>query len=82
MLNSNIKTIESFDGTHIQYDSDGDVYFKALVVVEYLSEMKTHFTDIIEQLRSTILSWKMKLIVGVGFKYDDKKVKTEIFIND
>ena len=24
----------------------------------------------------------MKLIVGVGFKYDDKKVKTEIFIND
>lgn len=48
LLNSNIKTIESFDGTHIQYDSDGDVYFKALVVVEYLSEMKTHFTDIIE----------------------------------
>lgn len=39
-----IKTTESFDGTYIQYDSNGDT---ALSGKEYLKKMKTHFIDII-----------------------------------
>ena len=45
------KTIESFVGTYIQYVSDGDTYFKALLVKEYLMEMKTHFIDVIEEIK-------------------------------
>ena len=39
-----IKTTESFDGTYIQHDSNGDT---ALSGKEYLKKMKTHFIDII-----------------------------------
>ena len=43
--------------------------------------MNLHFIDIIEELKSTRSSWKMKLKVGVVFEYDDddKKIGTEIF---
>ena len=44
--------------------------------------MKTHFTDIVEKLKSTRSSWKMKLIVRMVFEYDDKKSETEIFIDN
>ena len=36
---------------------------KALCVEEYLKEMKAQSIDIIEELKSTRSSWKMKLIV-------------------
>ena len=46
--------------------------------------MNLHFIDIIEELKSTRSSWKMKLKVGVVFEYDDddKKIGTEIFIHN
>ena len=57
--------------------------FKALWVEEYLKEMKAQFINIIEELKSTRFSWKMKLMVGVVFEYDDdKNVETEIFIRN
>ena len=39
--------------------------------------MKMYFIDIIEELKSTRSSWKIKLILGVGFEYDDKKVEND-----
>ena len=65
-----IKTIETSDGTYIQYGGDGDISFKALSAEEYLMETKIHFIDIIEELRNTRSSWQMKLIVGGVFEYD------------
>lgn len=42
-----------------------------------------HFIDIVEELKSTRYSWKMKLTVGMFFEYDGKykKVETERFIH-
>ena len=76
-------SIESFDGTCIQFDGDGNTYFKTLSTGEYFEKMKTHFTDLIEELKSTGSSWKIKLIAKVVCKYDrdDRKVKTKIFIH-
>ena len=39
---------------------------------------------IIKELKSTRSSWKMKLIVGVVFEYDndDKKVETQMLKTD
>ena len=45
--------IESFDGTYIQYDSDGDTCFKTISAGDYLEKMKTNLLDIIEELKST-----------------------------
>ena len=72
-----MKTIESFSGTHIQYDSVGDAYFKFLSLKKYLEKIATHFIDIIEELESTRCTLKIKLIVGFFFEYDgfDKKVE-------
>ena len=39
--------------------------------------MKMYFINIIEELKSTRSSWKIKLILGVGFEYDDKKVEND-----
>ena len=74
----------SFDGTYILYDNDGDTYFKAFSLEEYLKELKTHFTDIFEELKNKISSWKVKLILGLLLEYDDedKKFETEIFIHN
>lgn len=35
-----MKTIESLDGTYIQYDSDDETYFRVLSVEEYLKKKK------------------------------------------
>ena len=35
-----MKTIESLDGTYIQYDSDDETYFRVLSVEEYLNKKK------------------------------------------
>ena len=56
-----LKTIKSSDGTHIQQDSDGDAYFKVLSLRRCLEKMKTHFIAVIEELKRTRSSWKMKL---------------------
>ena len=57
---------------------------KALCVEEYLKEMKAQSIDIIEELKSTRSSWKMKLIVGVILQYDDddKNFETKLFIHN
>ena len=55
------KTIKGSDGTHIQQDSDDDAYFKVLSLKKYLEKIKTHVIAIIEELRRTRSSWKMKL---------------------
>ena len=64
--------------TYIKYDSDIDTSFKGLSVEEYLKEGKTHFINIIENLKSTRSSWKIKLVLGVVFEYNNnyKKVET------
>ena len=38
-----MKTIESLDGTYIQYDSDDETYFRVLSVEEYLKKKKLKF---------------------------------------
>ena len=45
--------------------------------------MKTRFVDISEEFKSFRSSWKLRLIVGEVFKYDNnnKKVKTDILIH-
>ena len=53
------KTIESSDGTFIQYYSNGDSYYKVLSAEDYLKNIKTQFTYIIEELKSTGSSWKL-----------------------
>ena len=58
------KSIESSDGTYIQYDNDGDIYFKTLSIEEYLEKIQEIFFDIIQELETTRSSWKMKLMVG------------------
>ena len=78
-----VKRIEIFDDTYIQYDSDGDTYVKVLLSKEYLEKMKTDFIDIVEELKNTRPSLKIKSIVALVFKYnrDDKRGETEIFIH-
>lgn len=46
------KSIESSDGTYIQYDNDGDIYFKILSIEEYLEKIETIFFDIIQELKT------------------------------
>ena len=76
-----VKTIEMGDGTYSQYDNDEDTYFKAILIEEYFEKMKTYFTDIKKELKSTRSWWQMKLIVGVIFEYDtnSKKVQLEMY---
>ena len=57
--NIQVKTIENPNGTYIQGDSDGDMYLKALSLTEYIESIKTHFIDIIEEIKYTGSSWKM-----------------------
>ena len=39
---------------YIQHDSEGDTYFKALLLKQYLYKLKKkHFIDITEELKST-----------------------------
>ena len=38
-----MKTIESLDGTYIQYDRDDETYFRVLSVEEYLKKKKLKF---------------------------------------
>ena len=51
-----VKTIESFYGTYIQYDSNGDTYFETLSAEENENEnfkkMKIHFIDINEEFNN------------------------------
>ena len=67
----------------MEYESDGDTYFKELSLQNYLEKMTKHIVDIIEKLKSTGSSWKMYLAVGLFFEYvkNDKKAKREMFIN-
>lgn len=53
--------------------------FKTLSV-----EYGLYYIVIIKELKSTRSSWKMKLIVGVVFEYDndDKKVETQMLKTD
>ena len=46
------KSIESSDGTYIQYDNDGDIYFKILSIEEYLEKIETIFFYIIQELKT------------------------------
>ena len=55
-----VKTTESSEGTYIQYHSDSNTYLKALLLVEYLESMETQFIEIMEKLKNTRSSWKMK----------------------
>lgn len=55
-----VKTIEMGDGTYSQYDNDEDTYFKAILIEEYFEKMKTYFTDIKKELKSTRSWWQMK----------------------
>ena len=52
-----MKAVESSDGMYIQYESDGNAYFKALLLKNYLMKMVMHFIDIVEELKRTISSW-------------------------
>ena len=65
--------MRSFDGNYIQYSSLW--YFKTLLVQEYRKVTTTHFIGVIEELKCTRSSWKMKLIVGVVFEYDNNYKK-------
>ena len=65
--------MRSSDGNYIQYSSLW--YFKALLVEEYRKVTTTHFIGVIEELKCTRSSWKMKLIVGVVFEYDNNYKK-------
>ena len=62
-----IKAILSSDGSYIQYDNEGDAYFKSLSLKKCLEKMKTHIIEIIEELNSARSSWKTKMIVGMFF---------------
>ena len=42
-----------------------------LLAKEYLKEKKTHFINVIEELKRTRSSRKIKLIVGVVLQYDN-----------
>lgn len=55
-----VKTTESSEGTYIQYHSDSNTYLKALLLVQYLESMEAHFIEIMEKLKNTRSSWKMK----------------------
>ena len=57
---------------------------KVPLTKEYFKEMKMNFIDIIEELKMTRSSLKMKLILRVVFEFDNdhKKVRTEIFIHN
>ena len=37
------KSIKSSDGTYIQYDNDGDIYFKTLSIENILRKLKQFF---------------------------------------
>lgn len=65
--------MRSPDGNYIQYSSLW--YFKALLVEEYRKVTTTLFIGVIEELKCTRSSWKMKLIVGVVFEYDNNYKK-------
>ena len=71
-----IKTIENYDATYIQHESDGDTYFDVSSLKNYLERMKSHFINIIEDLKSTRSSYQMYLVIG-NFEYnkDHKKAK-------
>ena len=43
------------------------------MVKEYVKEMKAHFSDKIEESSCIRSSWKIKLIVGLVFEYDNKQ---------
>ena len=43
------------------------------MVEEYVKEMKAHFSDIIEESSCIRSLWKIKLIVGMVFEYDNKQ---------
>ena len=77
------KSDSSFNGTYLQYCSDSDAYFKSLLLKKYFEKMKTHFIDIIGELKSTRSSWKIKLIVWLFFRiwWRQLKVETEMFIH-
>ena len=49
----------------------------------YYEKTKTHFIDIIEELKPTRSSWKIKSTIWLFFKYDgdDKKAEMAIFIH-
>ena len=66
-----MKTIENFGCTYIQYGSNGDAYFKLLSTEKYIKEIKIRFTDIIEELRNTRSSWKIKMIMVMTVVFED-----------
>ena len=47
------------NGVYIQYESNGDTYFKALSAENYLKKIREHRIDIIEVLKRTRSSRKI-----------------------
>ena len=53
------KPRESFSCAYIVYESDSNTYFKQLLLGQYLEDMRKHFVDTIEELKSTRFLWKI-----------------------
>lgn len=59
-----IKNKVSSNGVYIQYESNGDTYFKALSLKNYLKKIREHIIDIIEVLKRTRSSRKIWTILN------------------
>ena len=73
-MNSNMhqwKLLKILVSIYIQYGSNGDAYFKLLSTEKYIKEIKIRFTDIIEELRNTRSSWKIKMIMVMTVVFED-----------
>lgn len=66
-----MKTIENFGQYIYSICSNGDAYFKLLSTEKYIKEIKIRFTDIIEELRNTRSSWKIKMIMVMTVVFED-----------
>ena len=53
------KPRESSSCAYIEYESDSNTYFKQLLLGQYLEDMRKHFVDTIEELKSTRFLWKI-----------------------
>ena len=59
-----IKTKVSSDDAYIQYEDDGNKYFKASSLLNYLKKMRKHLIDIMEKQNTLRSSRKINLIKG------------------
>ena len=62
-----IKTKASSDGARIQYEGDGNKYFKAPSLLNYLEKMRKYVMDIMEKQNTPRSSRKINLIKGKFF---------------